>query len=150
MKTATLRSLIRKEGQVRPDRQGAVREDSPPRQAGRAVMLAPFAGLFIALVLGCQPSTFRVSKDEVSYFLGSGDKALHRVLCVEGDFKKVLRDADLPAETKAEFYRYVCKERHSREKVVSLYISLSPEEKKSLQRAFIRQGYTINAGPCCD
>lgn len=105
--------------------------------------------LLVLMIAGCASSTFVITKGgEHGYYFGRVSKSLQRILCQSGDFKKILRDAQIPEHTKPEFYRYVCTKDADRDKVVSLYHFLSPEEKKSLKRAFIKHGYTVNYVPC--
>ncbi len=105
--------------------------------------------LLLLIVAGCASSTFVITKGgEHGYYFGRVSKSLQKILCKSGDFRKILRDAQIPEHTKPEFYRYVCTEDANRDKVVSLYQFLSPEEKESLKRAFIKHGYTVNYVPC--
>jgi hypothetical protein len=107
------------------------------------------AGLVAAALLaGCAPTTFIISKDGRAYYLGRKSQVLHAMLCTSGDLKRVLDETSIPEDLKKEFYRYNCTEEHSKEKVVSLYLFLSPEEKEELKSAFRRYGYTINYVPC--
>jgi len=105
--------------------------------------------VFLSLVLaGCAPGTFIVSNGIKAYYFGSESKGAYKMLCESGELKKVLRDADLPEEVRKDFYAYACSEERSNKKVISLYTFLTPEEKKSLKRSFIRHDYTINSVPC--
>ncbi len=105
--------------------------------------------LALAFVLAaCKPTTFVITKGDRGYYFGRESKSLQNMLCKTSDFKKILRDAKIPADVKSQFYEYVCSDRASKEKVVSLYTFLTPEEKKSLKRAFGRHGYTVNYIPC--
>ncbi len=107
-------------------------------------------GLMIAFLGGCTTSTFLIAKenDTRAYRFGSTSKRLKRILCESGDFRRVLRDAEIPEHLKPQFYEYVCTENVSKEKVVSLYQFLTPDERKSLKRAFVKHGYTVNYVPC--
>jgi hypothetical protein len=107
------------------------------------------AGLVAAALLaGCGPTTFIISKDGRAYYLGRKSQGLYDMICSSGDLKRVLEDTSIPEDLRKEFYRYNCTEEHSKEKVVSLYLFLSPEEKEELKSAFRRHGYTINFVPC--
>jgi|Deesub1362A_J573_1020465.scaffolds.fasta_scaffold21357_1 hypothetical protein len=107
-------------------------------------------GIMMTFFFGCQSSTFLIVKenDTRAYRFGSTSKRLKRILCESGDFEKVLRDAAIPDNLKPQFYEYVCTEKVSKEKVVSLYQFLTPEERKSLKRSFVKHGYTVNYVPC--
>lgn len=103
------------------------------------------------LITGCGgPSTFIINKEnsKSAYYLHRQSKGLYRQLCESGDFKKVLRDSRLQEFIKEGFYEYVCTDKRSRDKVVALYTLMSPEEKKRLKRAFIKNGYIVNYVPC--
>lgn len=104
--------------------------------------------VLVFLLSGCAPSTFIVNNGIRAYYFGSESKGAYKMLCESGDFKKVLRDAELHEEIKEDFYEYVCTEHRSNQKVISLYTFLTPEEKKSLKRVFVRHNYTINSVPC--
>ncbi len=107
-----------------------------------------FSVIFIFIIAACQPSTFVISKGTRAYYFGRESKGLYRLLCETGDLKKVLRDSDIPVYLKEDFYRYICTDHRSEEKVISLYQFLTPEERRSLKRAFIKHGYTVNYVPC--
>ena len=104
--------------------------------------------VFSFILTGCAPSTFIVSNGIRSNYFGSESKGAYRMLCSSGDLKKVLRRAELPEEIKEDIYEYACTEHRSNKKMISLYTFLTPEEKKSLKRAFVRHGYTVNSVPC--
>lgn len=104
--------------------------------------------LLVFLLSGCAPSTFIVSNGIRAYYFGSESRGAFRMLCETGDLITVLNNAELPEEIKKDLYEYACTEQQSNEKVISLYTFLTPEEKKSLKQAFVRQGYTINSVPC--
>ncbi len=112
---------------------------------GKIMSLLIIVGI---LLVACKPTTFIISKGTRGYYFGRQSKSLYRLLCASGDFKKVLRDANIPEDIKSQFYEYVCTKKASKDKVVSLYLFLTPEEKKSLKRAFIKHGYTVNYVPC--
>jgi hypothetical protein len=115
----------------------------------KGLLRAVFAGVVAAaLFAGCAPTTFIISKDGRAYYLGRKSPVLHAMLCTSGDLKRVLDETSIPEELKKDLYRYNCTEEHSKEKVVSLYLFLSPEEKEQLKSAFRRHGYTINFVPC--
>lgn len=101
-----------------------------------------------ALLAGCAPTTFIISKDGRAYYLGMKSQGLYHMICGSGDLKQVLAETSIPEDLKEDLYRYNCSEERSKEKVVSLYLFLSPEEKEELKSAFRRHGYTINFVPC--
>jgi len=70
------------------------------------------------------------------------------MICDTGDLERVLRDAEIPEHLKGDFFEYVCTNKRSREKVIALYAFLSPEEKRSLKRAFSMRGYMVNHVAC--
>ncbi len=107
-----------------------------------------FPVFLLLLLSGCAPSTFIVSNGIRAYYFGSESRGAYKMLCESGDLEKVLRDAELPEEIKKDVFEYVCTESRSNKKVISLYTFLTPEEKKSLKRAFVRHNYTINSVPC--
>ncbi len=98
------------------------------------------------MVAGGCTSTFLVGKDCRSYFFGSNDEGLYRMLCESGDFRRVLEGTALPQETKDAFYRYNCVQPFP-DKVKELYVSLTSEEKRDLRFSFQKQGYYINYKP---
>lgn len=101
------------------------------------------------LLAGCAPSTFLIQKGTSNaYYFGSESKKAYEMLCSGGELKKVLRDAELHEDIKDELYRYVCTEARSFDKVVSLYIFLTPEEKKNLKSAFVKHDFIINTVRC--
>ena len=104
--------------------------------------------ILTSFVFSCQQSTFLISKGNRAYYFGRQSNSLKRLLCESGDFKKVLRDTKMPQHLKADFYKYVCSKEASKDKVMALYNFLSPEERKSLKRAFVKHGYAINYVPC--
>ncbi len=105
--------------------------------------------VFSMLLAGCGgPSTFIVSKDNRAYYLHRESKGLRRMLCESGDFRKILKDAAIPEDVKEGFYRYVCTEERSTEKVIALYTFLTPEERKAIKKAFVKNGYAVNYVPC--
>ncbi len=107
-----------------------------------------FSALLLLLLAGCAPSTFIVNNGVRAYYFGSESKGAYKMLCESGDLQKVLRDAELPDEIKEDFFEYACSEGRSNAKVISLYTFLTPTEKKSLKRAFVRHRYTVNSVPC--
>ncbi|MBI5141776.1 MAG: hypothetical protein HZA20_06235 [Nitrospirae bacterium] len=106
------------------------------------------ASAFMVMLASCGPSTFIVSRDSSSYYFGSESQSLKRMICDTGDLERVLRDAEIPEHLKSDFNEYVCTEKRSREKVIALYAFLSPEEKRSLKRAFSMRGYMVNHVAC--
>jgi len=99
-------------------------------------------------VTSCKPTTFIVSKGNKAYYFGRESRGLKKMVCDSGDLKAVLRRAKIPAKLKDDFFRYVCTEKRSKAKVLALYTFLTPDEKKSLKRAFALEGYMINYVPC--
>jgi len=106
--------------------------------------------VIIAAVLlsACAPATFLVSKGNRAYYIGSRSKQLNRLLCQSGDMDRVLERTDFPEDIERSLYRYVCTDEGSVEKATSIYLFLTPDEKKELKRAFIKEGYTVNYVPC--
>ena len=94
---------------------------------------------------GCT-STFMVSKECSTYYLGSTTDGVYRMLCETGDFERVLADAGLPSDIAQRLYEAQCRER-SREVFLSAYQRLSPAQQDSLKSAFRENGYEINAKP---
>lgn len=93
-------------------------------------------------------STFRVSKDGKGYFLGSGGNNLYKWFCESGDLNKILSDAQLNPEKKKDLYTYNCSAEKSTLKVKQIYLSMTPEERKSLRTAFRKNGYDVNSMTC--
>ncbi|MDH4231578.1 MAG: hypothetical protein OEW04_06055 [Nitrospirota bacterium] len=81
------------------------------------------------LLINCAPSTFIISKDGRAYYFGRKSRVLHEMLCESGDFEKILAEASIAEDIKKDFYKYSCTEQHTEQKVISLYLFLSPEEK---------------------
>ena len=104
-------------------------------------------GVMVAVISSCS-SSLLVSKNGKGYFLGSGTKALYRMLCESGDLKKVLGDTHLPQEITEGLYKYNCSSERSGEKVRQIYASLTAAQRKDLRLAFTRNGYDINYLPC--
>ena len=109
-----------------------------------------FIGVTLCAVLfaGCGPSMFLISKAGTSANFERENPFLRRMLCERGELSLVLANAGLPQDLKADFYRYVCSDERSYDKVVSLYLFLTPEEKNRLKKSFKRQGYDVNSLPC--
>lgn len=105
-----------------------------------AVSLVP------ALLLGGCAATFLVSKDCRTYFFGSDEEGLHRMICTTGDFSAVLADSGLSEELQEMLHRAQCEAR-SHEEVKALYEALTPEQKRMLRLSFQRHGYDINYKP---
>ena len=99
----------------------------------------------MASAAGCV-STFTVSKYCTTYYFGSTQDGLHKMLCESGDLLKVLNDSGLPRETQDAFSRFQCVDR-SHDGVVKTYAVLSGEQKMKLLEAFKKQGYEINSKP---
>ena len=104
--------------------------------------------LCATLFVGCGPSTFLIEKDGSSAYFGSDRPFLRSMLCSRGDLKTILAHADLPADVRGDFLRYVCSDNRSFESTTSLYLFLSPEEKSRLKKAFEQQGYRGNYINC--
>jgi hypothetical protein len=106
------------------------------------------AALLCILVAGCGPTTFIISKDNRAYYLGRKSESLHTMLCKSGDLEQILSETIMPDELKKELYRFNCTEERSKEKVISLYLFLTLEEKEDFKSVFRGYGYTINYVPC--
>jgi len=103
----------------------------------------------LALVAACAgPSTFLLGKNGDYEYFGKDRPYLRKLLCKQGELEAVLSSAALPADRKKDFQRYICSDERSYDKVISLYLFLSPEEKRSLKKAFEQQGYEVNRMPC--
>ncbi len=98
-------------------------------------------------VFGCSTNRFIVYKHGKAYYFASRREGLHHMLCDSGDFKKVLADSSVPQDKKDALYRYNCTQPDSN-KVQALYISLTPDQRKSIREAFEKEGYEINYFPC--
>jgi hypothetical protein len=105
--------------------------------------------LCMVLLAGCGPSTFLIDKAGTSAYFGSKSPFLHKMLCTRDELRLILADADLPREMEGDFYRYTCSEERSYEKVISLYLILTPVEKMRLKRSFEKYGYEVNHLHCC-
>lgn len=97
---------------------------------------------------GCSSTTFIISKNSKAYYFGRDSKVLRAMLCDSGELKEILSETTIEEDIRNELYRYNCTDEHSKEKVVSIYLFLSPEEKEQLKRAFRNHDYTINYVPC--
>ncbi|MGC2063309.1 MAG: hypothetical protein WA610_10030 [Thermodesulfovibrionales bacterium] len=106
------------------------------------------AVLTLGLLAACGPTTFIISKDNRAYYLGRKSENLHTMLCKSGDLELILSETIMPDDLKKELYRFNCTEERSKEKVLSLYLFLTPEEKEDFKSVFRRHGYTINYVPC--
>jgi hypothetical protein len=101
----------------------------------------------VALFLwGCSSSTFLVSKDCYTDYLGSTVEIFNKALCASGDFKKILDDTKLPQDVKESLYQAQCLD-HSQENVKKIYASLTPEQKRDLKFNFQVHGYYVNYKP---
>jgi hypothetical protein len=107
------------------------------------VLLMMFAALFL---WGCSGSTFLVSKDCYTDYLGSTVEVFNKTLCASGDFKKILDDTKLPRDVKESLYQAQCVD-HSHENVKKIYASLTPEQKRDLKFNFQVHGYYVNYKP---
>ncbi|MDA8326939.1 MAG: hypothetical protein M0033_12090 [Nitrospiraceae bacterium] len=103
--------------------------------------------LTAAFLLGCSTNRFIIYKDGKAYYFASKRNGLYKMLCESGDFKRVLESSTVPPDMKKDLYRYNCVE-PSADKVQALYVSLTPEQRKSIRTAFVAQGYEINYFPC--
>src|ERR1700687_1482161 len=107
------------------------------------VLLVMFGVLFL---VGCGASTFLVSKDCNTYFLGDNEPVFDKMLCASGDFKKILDTSNLPQDVRESLYKAQCID-HSREDVKKIYASLTPEQKRDLKFNFQVHGYYVNYKP---
>jgi hypothetical protein len=108
-----------------------------------SVLLGMFAALFL---WGCSGSTFLVSKDCYTDYLGSTVEVFNKTLCASGDFKKILDDTKLPQDVKESLYQAQCVD-HSQEDVKKIYASLTREQKRDLKFNFQVHGYYVNYKP---
>jgi len=106
------------------------------------------AALCVVLLAGCGPSTFLIDKAGTSAYFGRNNQYLNKKLCTSDELRLILADADLPGEIESDFYRYTCSEERSYDKVISLYLVLTPAEKLQLKRAFEKHGYEVNRLHC--
>ena len=108
-----------------------------------------FAILVVASVfLGCSPNRFIVYKHGQAYYFATKREGLYDMLCKTGDFKKVLAAAPtIPPATSKGLYYYNCVKPDAN-KVQSLFVSLTPDQRKNLLDAFMNEGYEINFWPC--
>jgi hypothetical protein len=104
--------------------------------------------LCVVLLAGCRPATFLIDKAGSTSYFGRNSPYIQKVLCVKGDLKLILADADLPGGLEDDFYHYTCSEERSYDKVISLYLFLTPTEKKRLKEAFEKHGYAVNHLHC--
>ncbi|HET6516503.1 MAG TPA: hypothetical protein VFG09_15225, partial [Thermodesulfovibrionales bacterium] len=84
----------------------------------------------LAVLTGGCASTFLVSKDCKTYFFGSDEEGLHRMLCDTGDLRDILADTRLPHDLQERFYEAQCID-PSYEDVKALYAALTPEQKRA-------------------
>ena len=109
-------------------------------------LLIPFVVALLAA--GCS-STFTLRKDGGrSYFFGSRDEGLYRLLCESGDLRTILDDTSLQGEVKEALYKANCSPERSREQVKQIYASLAPEQREDLRTSFKNHGYDVNFMPC--
>ncbi len=102
--------------------------------------------LLLLLVAGCT-SNFLITKDGKSYFFGSRDEAIYKMLCESGDLKLILAGTKLPDNTKAELYKYNCTS-PSKDKLKEVVSSMTPEQRRNLRLSFQIHGYDINRINC--
>jgi hypothetical protein len=107
-----------------------------------------FALIVLISLTSCKATTFIISKDGKAYYLGRDSRLLREMLCKDGELASVLSDTKIDPEIQKQILRYHCTEEHSKEKIVSLYQFLSPEEREELKNSFRNHGYTINHVPC--
>jgi len=83
-------------------------------QALAAIMLTVF-------LVGCDSTTFIISKNSKAYYFGRDSKVLRAMLCDSGELKEILSETTIDEDIRNELYRYNCTDEHSKEKVVSIY-----------------------------
>lgn len=106
--------------------------------------LSILAAAFLFFV-GCA-KTFLISKDCTTYFFGSQDQKFYTLLCASGDLQAIVAEAGLPEDMRRGLYEAQCTER-SREKLDTLYASLTTGQQDALKSAFRKHGYEINVKP---
>jgi hypothetical protein len=104
--------------------------------------------LCVVLFSSCQPSTFLIGKDRSYAYFGRERAKQYQELCVRNELRSILTDSGLTDDMKSDLYEYVCSEQRSYDKVASLYLFLTPEEKKSLMTSFVKHGYEVNYVNC--
>jgi hypothetical protein len=105
--------------------------------------------LLAALFTGGCSDTFVVTKDGKSYFFGSKREGFQKMLCDSGDLKIILADTQLPSNLKGDLYKYNClAAEHSKKKVMEIYTSMTPEQRRDLRLTFQKHGYDINYMQC--
>lgn len=102
--------------------------------------------VLLLAIAGCT-SNFLITKDGKSYFFGSKDKAIHKMLCESGDLKQILADTKLPENTKADIYKYNCTT-PSRDKLKEVVAAMTAEQRRDLRLSFQVHGYDINRINC--
>ena len=102
--------------------------------------------LLLLLAAGCT-SNFLITKDGKSYFFGSRDDAIYKMLCESGDLKMILAGTKLPDNTKADLYKYNCTA-PSKDKLKEVVSSMTPEQRRDLRLTFQVHGYDINRINC--
>lgn len=115
-------------------------------KARSAYIAASAVAIISAFLIGGCAGTFLVSKDCKSYFFGSGEEGLYRMLCETGDLRTILADTGLPDDLKERFYAAQCVDR-SYDAVKALYATLAPEQRRLLKFSFQKRGYEINYKP---
>lgn len=103
---------------------------------------------FLILFTGCAPTTFLIGKDGNAAYFGRDRACFRKLLCIRGELDAVLASAELTNDQKKDFRTYVCSDERSFEKVLSLYLFLTPDEKSSLKKAFEKHGYDVNYIRC--
>jgi hypothetical protein len=102
--------------------------------------------LLVFAAVGCT-SNFLITKDGKSYFFGSRDDAIYKMLCESSDLKMILADIKLPTGTKADIYKYNRTE-PSKDKLKVVVSSMTPEQRKDPRLSFQVHGYDINRINC--
>lgn len=115
----------------------------------------PLTALFLAIAVlaGCE-GHFSLTKNSRTVYLGGGSaqyhsgerEKLYQMLCMTGDLKKALAASSVPEGKKKGLYEYNC-EHPDFDRGETVFLSLTPAEKKSLSEAFESEGYDINYFP---
>jgi hypothetical protein len=100
----------------------------------------------LVVVSGCT-SNFLITKDGKSYFFGSRDEAIYKMLCASGDLSAILAGTKLPDQTKADIYKYNCTA-PSKDKLKETVSAMTPGQRRDLRLSFQVHGYDINRIDC--
>ncbi len=92
-------------------------------------------------------SNFLITKDGKTFFFGSRDEAIYKMLCESGDLKAILADTKLPDNKKEDVYKYNCTTPSS-EQLREVVASMTPEQRRDLRLSFQVHGYDINRINC--